>query len=67
MRGRSGAKLRAGVEEQHCPLHPDLLKFGTGQPDQPAGGVRHPEFVFSHLVEHQVVGTVFDDHMCDAG
>ena len=67
MGGRCGVELRAGVEEKHRALHPDLLEFGTSQPNQPAGRVRHPELVFSGLIDHHVVGAALDDHMCDAG
>ena len=54
--GRCGVELRAGVEENHRALHPDSLEFGTSQPNQPAGRVRHPELVFSGLRDHHVVG-----------
>ena len=60
-------EFRAGVEEKHRALYPDSLKFRTGQPNQPAGWVRHPELVFSRLIDHHVVGATPGDDMCDAG
>ena len=62
-----GVELRAGLEEKHRALHPDSLEFGTNQPNQPAGRIRHPELVFSRLIDHHVVGAILDDHVCDAG
>ena len=67
MGGRRGVELRAGVEEKHRALHPDSLKFGTSQPNQPAGRVRHPELVFCRLIDHHVVGAALGDDVCDAG
>ena len=66
MWGRCTVELRAGVEEKNCALHPDPLEFGTGHPNQPAGRVRHPQAMFSDLVDHDVVGPGLQDHMRDA-